>query len=153
MHVGAAQQTHPKRMTGIGQLTRGAYDGFHLVDLIITELKDHMTCHKFEWRHWWKIYLWKKNPWQDLLSGLKSVISTNERNGILTDHMIFKLRFNEIYQMKTTYDLLWNPYFTSWFLPSFSNCNIKYRAKWKTCQMSRVSTTASQRIKSSQSGH
>ena len=41
-----------------------------------------------------------KNPLQDLLSGLNSVI--NERNGILTDHVIFKLRYNEIYQMKTT---------------------------------------------------
>ena len=44
----------------------------------------------------------KKNPLQDLLSSLNSVISTNERNGILTDHVIFKLRYNEIYQMKTT---------------------------------------------------
>ena len=41
-----------------------------------------------------------KNPLQDLLSGLNSVI--NERNGILTDHVIFKLRYDEIYQMKTT---------------------------------------------------
>ena len=30
--------------------------GFHLVDLIITELKDHMTCFKFECSHWWKTY-------------------------------------------------------------------------------------------------
>ena len=41
-----------------------------------------------------------KNPLQDLLSGLNSVI--NERNGILADHVIFKLRYNDIYQMKTT---------------------------------------------------
>ena len=33
------------------------------------------------------------------------VISTNERNWILTDHVIFKLRYNEIYQMKNTKDL------------------------------------------------
>ena len=26
--------------------------GFHLVDLIITELEDHMTCCKFECSHW-----------------------------------------------------------------------------------------------------
>ena len=44
----------------------------------------------------------KKNHLQDLLSHLNSVISTNERNGILTDHVIFKLRYSEIYQMKTT---------------------------------------------------
>ena len=30
---------------------------FHLVDLIITELKDHMTYYNFEYSHWWKIYL------------------------------------------------------------------------------------------------
>ena len=31
--------------------------GFQLVDLIVMELKDHMTCYKFECSHWWKIYL------------------------------------------------------------------------------------------------
>ena len=46
----------------------------------------------------------KKNPLQDLLSSLKFVILTNARNEILADHVIFKLRYNEIYQMKTTYD-------------------------------------------------
>ena len=25
--------------------------GFHLVDLILMELKDHMTCSKFKWSH------------------------------------------------------------------------------------------------------
>ena len=44
----------------------------------------------------------QKNPLQDLLSSLNSLISTNDKNGILTDHVIFKLRYNEIYQMKTT---------------------------------------------------
>ena len=39
---------------------------------------------------------------QDLLPSLNFVISTNERNGILTDHVIFKLCYNEIYQIKTT---------------------------------------------------
>ena len=71
--------------------------GFHLVDLIIMELKDHMTCARIGGK-----FICKKNPLQDLLSSLKSVISTNERNGILTDHVIFKLRYYEIYQMKTT---------------------------------------------------
>ena len=32
----------------------------------------------------------KKNPLQDLHSSLNSVISTNKRNEILTDHLIFK---------------------------------------------------------------
>ena len=66
--------------------------GFHLVDLIRTELS--LVENLFV----------TKNPLQDLLSCLNSVISTNERNGILTDHVIFKLRYNEIYQMKTTMD-------------------------------------------------
>ena len=37
-----------------------------------------MTYYKFECSHWWKIYF-KKNPLQDLLSGVNDVISTNER--------------------------------------------------------------------------
>ena len=39
----------------------------------------------------------QKNTLQDLLSGLNAVISTNERNWILTDPVIFKLRYNQIY--------------------------------------------------------
>ena len=31
--------------------------GFYLVDLIITELKDNVICHKLECSHWWKMYL------------------------------------------------------------------------------------------------
>ena len=46
-------------------------------------------------------FICKKNPLQDLLSSLNSVISTNERNWILTDHVIVKLRYDQIYQMKT----------------------------------------------------
>ena len=37
-----------------------------------------------------------------MLSSLNAVISTNERNWILTGHVIFKLRYNQIYQLKTT---------------------------------------------------
>ena len=44
----------------------------------------------------------KKNPLQDLLSSLNAVISTNERNWILTGYVIFKLHYNQIYQLKTT---------------------------------------------------
>ena len=36
------------------------------------------------------------------LSSLNSVISTNERNWILTGHVIFKLGYDQIYQLKTT---------------------------------------------------
>ena len=44
----------------------------------------------------------KKDPLQDLLSSLNAVISTNERNWILTGHVIFKLCYSQIYQLKTT---------------------------------------------------
>ena len=52
-----------------------------------------MTCYKF---------FVKKNPLQDLLCSLNAVISTNERNLILTGHVIFKFRYSQIFQMKTT---------------------------------------------------
>jgi hypothetical protein len=38
-----------------------ALGGFQLLDLIITELKSHMTCKKFKVSHWWKFYLSKIN--------------------------------------------------------------------------------------------
>ena len=34
---------------------------------------------------------------------MNAVISTNEMAWILTGHVTFKLRYNQIYQMKTTY--------------------------------------------------
>ena len=37
------------------------HGGFQLLDLIITELKSHMTCSKFKVSHWWKFYLSKKS--------------------------------------------------------------------------------------------
>ena len=40
-----------------------------------------------------------------MLSCLNAVISTNERNWILTGHVTFKLRYNQIYQLKTTLDI------------------------------------------------
>ena len=46
--------------------------------------------------------LFVKNPLQDLLSSLNAVISTNKRNWILTGHVNFKLRYDQIYQLKTT---------------------------------------------------
>ena len=45
----------------------------------------------------------QKNPLQDVLSSLNAVISINEKNWILTDHVIFKLRYSQIYQLKTTF--------------------------------------------------
>ena len=66
------------------------HNGFHLADLIITRLKDNMTCYKLEGSH---------NPLQDLLSSMNTVISTNERAWILTGHVTFDLRYNQIYQI------------------------------------------------------
>ena len=40
-----------------------------------------------------------------MLSSLNAVISTNERNWILISHVIFKLHYNQIYQLKTTNEL------------------------------------------------
>ena len=37
-----------------------------------------------------------ENPLQDLLSSLNAVISTNERRWIITGHVTFKLRYNQI---------------------------------------------------------
>ena len=69
------------------------------------QLKGHMTCYEFKCSHWGKILFVKKNPLQDLLSSLNAVISTNERNWMLTGHVTFKLCYNQIYQMKTTHDI------------------------------------------------
>ena len=38
-----------------------------------------------------------------MLSSLNAVISTNEKNWILSDRVIFKLRYNQINQLKTNY--------------------------------------------------
>ena len=63
------------------------FGGFHLVNLIMTKLKDHMTCYKFKYLpSFVENLLVKKDPLQDLLSSLNSVVSTNEKNVILTDH-------------------------------------------------------------------
>ena len=40
-------------------------------------------------------FIFKKNPLQDLHSSPNTVISTNERHCIITDHLTFKLRYNQ----------------------------------------------------------
>ena len=47
-------------------------------------------------------FIFQKNPLQDLHSSLNAVISTNEKHWVITDHVTFKLRYNQIYQLKTT---------------------------------------------------
>ena len=45
------------------------YGGFQVVDLIITELKNHMTCYKFEWSHWFELQHsdWRANLVKDFV--------------------------------------------------------------------------------------
>jgi hypothetical protein len=52
--------------------------------------------------------VFKKNPLQGLLSSLNAVISTNERAEFITGHVIFKLPYNQIYQLKPTISLIVN---------------------------------------------
>ena len=47
--------------------------------------------------------LFVKKSFKDLLSSLNAVISTNERAWISTGHVTFKLRYNQIYHMKTSH--------------------------------------------------
>ena len=51
----------------------------------------------------------KKNPLQELLSGLNAVIATNERHRIITGHVTFKLHYNKIKQLKTPLDRVTTP--------------------------------------------
>ena len=49
-----------------------------------------------------KNLFFRKNPLQDMLSSLNDVISTNERTESITGHVIFKLHYNQTYQLKIT---------------------------------------------------
>ena len=73
-----------------------------------------MTCYGFECSQCnGGKFIFKKYPSQDLLSNLNAVISTNEKSWILTGHVIFKLRYNQIYQLKTTH-VIHNPAYTKY---------------------------------------
>ena len=75
--------------------------GFQLEFLSISRVINQMTCYKFKCSHWWKIYL-KKNPLQDLLSSLNSVVSTNESTRIINGHAIYNPAYAYKFQLKTT---------------------------------------------------
>ena len=47
--------------------------------------------------------LFQKNPLQDLLSSLNTVISTDESTHIVTGHVIYNLVYTYKFQLKTTY--------------------------------------------------
>ena len=57
----------------------------HTIDYVCSKI-NNLTCYKFEYSHWWKVYL-KKNPLQDFLSSLNAVISTNESTEFITGHV------------------------------------------------------------------
>ena len=71
---------------------------------------------------------------------MNAVMSTNERVWILTGHVTFKLRYNQIYQMKTPHinlhihSLLGSPVsnFMNSTAPIIFNCTI-YHTWIKTC--------------------
>ena len=54
--------------------------------------------------HWWKFYLSKKNPLQDLLSSLNAVISTKESTEFITGDVIYNPAYTYKLQLKTTYN-------------------------------------------------
>ena len=75
--------------------------GFQLEFVSISQVINHMTCYKFEYSHWWKIYFFK-NPVQDLLSSLNAVISTNESTRFITGHVIYNPAYTYKIRLKTT---------------------------------------------------
>jgi hypothetical protein len=57
---------------------------------------------KLQCSPWWKIYL-KKIPFQDFLSSLNAVISTNESTEFITGHVIYNPAYAYKLQLKTTH--------------------------------------------------
>ena len=56
----ALVEKHSKEMMLLITEKRANYlGGFQLLDLIIIELKSHVTCYKFKVSHWWKKILYK----------------------------------------------------------------------------------------------
>ena len=72
-----------------------SWGGFQLIDVIIMELKRHMTCYismpLIGWNY--SIQTGEKILWRIFLA---NEISTNELE-FLTGHVTFKLRYNQIY--------------------------------------------------------
>ena len=48
-----------------------------------------MICYKLEFSQWWIFFSFFKYPLQDLLSGLKAIISTNESTEFITGLVIY----------------------------------------------------------------
>ena len=76
--------------------------GFQLLDLIIPRLKSHMIPYKFKSSHWLKLQHsdWRANLVKDFF--LQINFPPMRALEFITGHVIFKLHYNQIYQMKTT---------------------------------------------------
>ena len=72
-----------------GKLVKSHKGGFQLLDLMLTELKSHMTCKRSRSLIGGNFICQKK-------SCLNAVISTNERHWIITCQVTVKLRYNQI---------------------------------------------------------
>ena len=75
---------------------------FQLLDLIIPWLKSHMIPYKFKSSHWLKLQHsdWRANLVKDFF--LQINFPPMRALGFITGHVIFKLCYDQICQMKTT---------------------------------------------------
>ena len=73
----------------------GHIGGFHLVDLIIPELKSHVIPYKFKSFHWLKLQHsdWRANLVKEFLQINFPPMRALE---FIRDHMTFKLQYNQI---------------------------------------------------------
>ena len=76
--------------------------GFQLLDLIIPELKSHVIPYKFKSSHWLKLQHsdWRANLVKDF--SLQINFPPMKALKFIIGHVTFKLRYNQIYQLKTT---------------------------------------------------
>ena len=82
------------------------YGGFQLEFVSISQVISHMTCYKFKCSHWLKLQHsdWRANFVKDV--SLQINFPSMRALKFITGHVIFKLRYNQIYQQKTTLDML-----------------------------------------------
>ena len=71
-----------------------------MVDLIIMELKDHMTSFKFECSHWLKLQ--HSDVGVNLVNDIFFKFSTNESTWIITSHVIYNPAYAYKFQLKTS---------------------------------------------------
>ena len=76
--------------------------GFQLLDLIIPELKSHVIPYKFKSSHWLKLQHsdWRASLVKDFF--LQINFPPMRALKFITGHVILRLRYDQIHQMKTT---------------------------------------------------